>query len=493
MKDKLLHIIRTKPIFLFLLPPFFVLHGFSENYDFIPVKDALALTVVFLGVSLFFSGLHWLFFRNFIKANLAVFFIMSFHFFFGSVHDALRKLFPDSFITKYVFILPAAAVLFFVLLIVLKKRKSRLFKLSYFLNILFVVLLLTDSCLLISKIINRKNKSYGLPEGFVSCSNCQKPDMYLILADEYAGNKELKDLFQFDDSAFINQLQRMNFHTVPESYSNYNYTPFSLSSILNMEYLDLKGKERNMPDLTYCYEKIRDNKLLQFLRSEGYRFYNYSVFDFEGQPARTRETFLPAKTRLITAQTFLSRFDKEIRFNLVSRWKSKKNLKIVTYYNKTNNENIYSLTWKLAEQKSAMPKFVYTHLMMPHYPYYFDRNGKEQPFEKLLEGNQSNKAAYIEYLQYSNKKLIELVEQILRSSATPPIIVLAGDHGFRHFNEPVESKYYFLNLVSVHLPSKNYAGFSDSLSGVNLFRAILNDQYGQRLPFLKDSTSYLKD
>ena len=107
---------------------------------------------------------------------------------------------------------------------------------------------------------------------------------------------------------------------------------------------------------------------------------------------------------------------------------------------------MYSLTWKLAEQKTSLPKFVYAHLMMPHYPYYFDKNGKEQPYEKLLEGNQSNKEAYIEYLQYSNKKLLELIRHILQTSASPPIIVLAGDHGFRHFKKPVESKYYFLNL-----------------------------------------------
>jgi chromate transport protein ChrA len=493
MKDKLIHIIRTKPIFLFMLPPFFVLHGFRENFDFIPAKEALLLTVVYMGASIAISLLFRLLYRNFTKANLVAFSIMAFNLFFGSAHDFIRKILPGSFITKYIFILPAAAVLLIVLLIVLKKRKSPLYKLSYFLNILFIVLLLTDAVLLTGKIINRKKTSYAIPEGFVSCNNCSKPDIYFILADEYAGNKELKDLFQFDDSPFINQLNKLNFHTIPESNSNYNYTPFSVASILNMEYLDLEGKDRNKPDLTYCYELIRDNKLLQFLRSDGYHFFNYSVFDFDGQPARTIETFLPAKTRLITTQTFLSRFNKEIRFNLVSRWRSKKNLKIITYYNKNNNGNIYSLTWKLAEQKTSQPKFVYAHLMMPHYPYYFDRNGKEQPFEKLLEGNQSNKEAYIEYLNYSNKKIIELVQHILQSSASPPIIVLAGDHGFRHFNEQVESKYYFLNLVSVHLPSKNYTNFSDSLTGVNLFRAVLNAQYGQQLPFLKDSTSYLKD
>ena len=493
MKDKLFHILRTKPVFLFLLPLFFVLHGFSENYDFIPVKDALLLTAVFLGASIGLSLLCWLLFRDFMKANLAAFFIMAFNFFFGSVHDTIRKIFPGSFITKYVFILPAVFVFFILLLIVLKKRKTPLFRLCFYLNVLLLVLLFADTGLLIFKMANKKKASNTLPEGFAACSNCPKPDIYFILADEYAGNGELKDLFHFDDSLFINQLKQLNFHTVPASFSNYNYTPFSLASILNMDYLDLKGKDRNKPDLTYCYEKIRDNKLLQFLRSDGYDFYNYSVFDFEGQPARTLETFLPVKTRLITAQTFLSRFNKEIRFNLVSRWNSKKNLRIITYYNKTNNENIYSLTMKLAEQKTSLPKFVYTHLMMPHYPYYFDRNGKEQPFEKLLEGNQSDKEAYIEYLQYSNKKLIELVQHILRSSANPPIIVLAGDHGFRHFKEPVESKYYFLNLVSVHLPSKNYQGFNDSLTGVNLFRVVLNAQYEQHLPFLKDSTSYLKD
>jgi hypothetical protein len=156
LKDKLLHIIRTKPIFLFLLPAFFVLHGFSENYDFIPVKDALLLTAVYTGASIAFSLLCWLLYRNFIKANLAAFFIMAFNFFFGSTHDGLRKIFPGAFITKYVFILPAAAIIFIAWLIFLKKRKSPLFKLSYYFNILFFILLLTDTVLLTGKIVARK-------------------------------------------------------------------------------------------------------------------------------------------------------------------------------------------------------------------------------------------------------------------------------------------------------------------------------------------------
>ena len=131
--------------------------------------------------------------------------------------------------------------------------------------------------------------------------------------------------------------------------------------------------------------------------------------------------------------------------------------------------------------------------MMPHYPYYYDKNGKELPFDRLVEGNQVHQNDYIGYLQYSNKKLLELIDQIKNSSAAPPIIVLMGDHGFRHFTEPVDRKYHFLNLASVYFPNQSYSELKDSSSSVNLFREILNSQFSQHLERLKDSTIYLHD
>ncbi len=487
------YMLKTKSFFLFLLPVFFVLHGFIENYDFVPVKDAVLLTAVYLGSSLLIVLLSWLLFRDFTKAALFAFCILCLHFFFGSIHDFVKKTAPGSFIAKYSFLLSAIGVIFILLAVLLKKRKKPLQAVTRFLNLLFLLLMLVDIVMLSGKIARHQKISSALPPGFMSCATCSKPDIYFILADEYAGNTELKDLFQFDDSSFLRQLAARNFHTIPGSFSNYNYTPFALASILNMDYLALEGKARGKPDLAYCYEKIKNNIVLRFLQSQGYQFYNYSVFDFEGQPARTRETFLPAKTRLITAQTFLSRFDRDIRFNLVTKFKSKSSLKIITYANKKNNEHIDALTKQIAGTKTGAPKFVYTHLMMPHYPYYFDRNGIEQPFETLLEGRQTNKQAYIEYLRYANKKLLELVDHIQKSSTVPPVIILMGDHGFRHFTEPVAPEYHFLNLAAVHLPGKPYSRFTDSLSGVNLFRVILNSSFGQQLPLLKDSTIYLAD
>jgi hypothetical protein len=486
-------VVAKYPIFLYLLPVFFVLHGYTENYDHIPVKDALLLLGLYAAVSLVIATLFWLLYRNFTKANLAAFFIMSFHFFFGALHDTLKKLFGELFITKYVFILPAAALLLLTAFIILKKRKTNFSKARLYLNVALLLLITIDIVMLTGKIVSAKKDMVALPKGFTPCDTCQKPDIYFILADEYAGNSELKDKFGFDNQAFLTALSQRKFHVLPESISNYNYTPFSIASILDMNYLNLNGANRNQSDLTHSYETIRDNQLFQFLQYNQYELYNYSIFNLKGQPARSMESFLPVSTRLITAQTFLSRAEKNILFNIVTRFKSKAAVRKITYAYKHNNENIYNLTWKLSEKRTKQPKFVYTHLEMPHYPYYFDRNGKEQPFEEIVDGKQGNKALYIEYLQYCNKKLLALIDHILASSAAPPIIILMGDHGFRHFNEPVEQRYHFLNLASVHLPSGNYRAFSDSLSGVNFFRALLNTQYSQQLPFLKDSTSYLKD
>ena len=35
--------LRNKPVYLLLLPLFFVWHGFAVNYNLVPVKDALLL------------------------------------------------------------------------------------------------------------------------------------------------------------------------------------------------------------------------------------------------------------------------------------------------------------------------------------------------------------------------------------------------------------------------------------------------------------------
>ncbi len=128
---------------------------------------------------------------------------------------------------------------------------------------------------------------------------------------------------------------------------------------------------------------------------------------------------------------------------------------------------------------------------MPHHPYYFDRDGKALPFDSLLEGRQQNRNNYTSYLQYCNKKILQLADDILKTSSSPPIIILSGDHGFRYFQEKEDRKYCFMNLSAVYLPDGNYSHFYSGMSAVNLFPIIFNTQFQQQIPLQKDSTIYL--
>ena len=91
MKIKLKHIILEKPVFLFLLPVFFVWHGYVEFYDLISPSKALLLILYYLIGTIGVFLLSWLFLKNKSKAALYSFFIMCLYFFFGSLQDFLQK------------------------------------------------------------------------------------------------------------------------------------------------------------------------------------------------------------------------------------------------------------------------------------------------------------------------------------------------------------------------------------------------------------------
>src|ERR1700677_1934935 len=82
--------LQTIPFFVFLLPVFFVLHGYRENLGYIHPGEAVLLTGVYLIGSAVIFGLTFLLYRNRAKAALAAGFLLAFYFFFGAIQDFLK-------------------------------------------------------------------------------------------------------------------------------------------------------------------------------------------------------------------------------------------------------------------------------------------------------------------------------------------------------------------------------------------------------------------
>lgn len=480
-----------KEYYLILLPLYFVLHGFLENYVSVSTSEVLLLILQYLlATVVLFCAFYWVF-RSSRKTALYVVALMSFQFFFGAVHDTAKQVFPNAFVVKYTFILPFSLAAFIILAVLVYRTTLKLKRLSQFLNLLLIVLLLFDVVYFLKR-SRRPDKKILLSKEFLKCDSCYKPDIYLIVADEYAGKQELKEIFDFDNSAFEHALQTKGFHVNTNTISNYNYTPFSIASMLNMSFLrNIEGSNSSRNDMNVCYGLINRNNLWNFLEANGYDIKNFSIFNTVDIPTQAPQSFIIIGSKLITSQTFLSRINRDIRFNLVTRFKIKSEIERLANYERKTNEKLYDALIAESKRKSQKPRFIYTHLVMPHYPYYFDSNGKKTRLELIVEKSKTDRKAYINYLIYANKIILQLISHIQKSAERPPVIVLMSDHGFRQFTEKVPHKYYFMNLNAVYFPDRNYRLFYDGISNVNQFRVILNSQFGQKLPLLKDSSSFL--
>jgi hypothetical protein len=485
------YLLKNTAVFPLLLPVFFVLHGTVSNLGAVTFMDALLLAVLYLLVTSIIIGIAWFFYRDFFKAGLLAFFMMAFQFFFGFIQDRLNSVAPHSFISQYRFILPACCLFFIILAIWLKKRKKTLFVFTSYLNTVLLVLLLIDTGLLIIKTIQKKRPGFSYTEKDLSnCQSCDRPDIYFIVLDEYAGDAGLKNVFNFDNSQFESELTRRGFQVASQSTSNYNLTPFSMASTLNMDYLDPNATVPGRLNLNYVYGTIKNNNVVSFFKKQGYRFFNLSVFDFPGQPAHKYGEFIPYGTELITSQTFTKRVIKAVRNDVLSgklpftTWRKK-----ILYEYLDFNDDILLQTREVATQKNRRPKFVYSHLLMPHWPYYYDSKGQLVPEERLRGFHKETASRdYTEYLLYGNEKVLQLVDDIFKTSPNPPVIILLGDHGFRLPVNDQAYKYEFSNLSAVFIPAKSRKPFPDSLSNVNFFRILLDSCFNQRLPLLKDST-----
>jgi hypothetical protein len=478
-----------KPFFLVLLPAFFFIHVLNENFNPVLIKDAVKLILFYSVISLFLTGIAWLYFRDLLKAALFAFSCLAVDFFFGPVQDLLQKSIPGSFFLRYSFILPFLFVLLILLIVYLKRSRLHFQRTTRYLNLLLLLLLFLDAGMLIANCLKNKPLQVSPMSGsWISCDSCSKPDVYLIIADEYAGRKELEDLFSFNNQGFENELQQRGFHIVQDPMANYNATVYSMASLLNMDYLHhLQNTRVNYRDMLTCSGLINHNNLVGFFKTNGYKIYNYSFFDLDGQERPVKNFFYPSNTALLSFQTLTSRLNRTLGYHLFSDNKVERIRRNDMYSNAT----IDRLTRSQVLQKKNSPAFVYTHLNLPHHGYFYDSNGIMTPVAALTDEFTMDKNAYISYLKYSNRKLLELIDHIKKNTAAPPVIILMSDHGFRQLPGGTGQRYYFMNLNAVYLPGGNYTGFYDGMSNVNQFRVILNSQFHQKLPLLKDSTSFL--
>lgn len=314
-------LLRSKPVFVILLPIFFVWHGYVQHYPLVPASDALKLVFEYLAVALLLVLIFYFIFKSWQKALLFVFSLMCIQFFFGAVHDLFKNWFQNSFISKYSFLLPLTLAIIVTTFFFLLRTSRHFNKITQYLSITLIILIAVDLAVVVSKLISRSG-THETITGITECRDCKKPNIYLVITDEYAGREELHDIFSFDNSAFESELQKRNFHVVKKAMSNYNYTPYSMASIFDMNYLKgITNKANDIGNRNISYETINKNALVNILNSLGYDFVNLSLFDFAGKPGVNNNEFYSTHEKLISSQTLTGRIKKDLWYHFITTFK----------------------------------------------------------------------------------------------------------------------------------------------------------------------------
>ena len=142
------------------------------------------------------------------------------------------------------------------------------------------------------------------------------------------------------------------------------------------------------------------------------------------------------------------------------------------------------------------PKFIFFHVLAPHPPFFFDREGNEVKNSGLQSMTWSPPEKYVDQLIYVNKRILECIKVLLASPhKVSPIIVIQSDHGpgitledERRWDDPTPLNLHerLGNFCAIYMSEPGRSMLTQSVTPVNLFRIIFKSTFGADTDLLPD-------
>ena len=297
----------------------------------------------------------------------------------------------------------------------------------------------------------------------------RRPDIYYIILDRYGAQEILSKAYRFENRSFLETLRKKGFYVAGSSRCNYAKSVLSLWSSLNMEYAP-----RGLT-LRQAVDGLLDGHAVgRVLRSEGYKYIH--VGSWYSPTSFCRDADINVQ---FSQSEFVHALMKTTPLTLLLR---------TALMNEDDHRDIALFQFKRLQELVSMPgpKFVFAHILLPHPPFVFARDGRR------LEPQTTEKAAYIEQLEFTNSKMGELLEKILDGPGGTPLIVLQADEGpslrgeDRH--EPLAQRRRIRTgiLNAYLLPASATSDLYSTITPVNTFRLIFANVLGKKIDLLED-------
>ena len=321
-----------------------------------------------------------------------------------------------------------------------------------------------------------------------------RPDIYYIILDGYARSDVMRELFNFDNSGFLDRLRHKGFYLARWSTSNYCQTALSLCSSLNLDYLgELVQGSGN--DQTILHELIARNRLAATLRPLGYRFITFST-GFEPSDVTDSDRYLSPYYQFTEFQRML--IDQTPAWAFLSLADAR------DMFTQARDRTLFLLDRLPRVAEDPRPTVTLAHILCPHPPFLFGEKGEDISRRDegyylsdgcRYQGDTADPQVYVRSYRdqaiYITRRIEQVIDQILRSSPEPPLVIVQADHGSGLRLVPESKEKTDLHermsiLNAYYFPDRNYRALYPGITPVNSFRVVLNTYFDAKLPLLPD-------
>lgn len=472
------------------LAPILALHNFNIQYIQPPAVVRTVWVAVALAVGLFLFA--WVILRRpYTAAALTILFLLLF-FLYGHIFDLLSRWLP----VRNLLFSGAWVLLLLVGAVWLLRHPAQAARFTQIVLVMTaLVAIFNFANILTYEVARRRANQASLEQtgAIGAATDFGRPDIYYIILDAHT-RPDVMARFGYDSTPFVQKLEAMGFYVASCSQANYWLTTFSVGATLRMEYFGPEyDNESALPDW-------KVSAALQNLRQLGYQVVTFETRANEINNQDLGEDVLLASARQETlyedfySLASLNDFEANvIRTTWLHSW-----LQLVGNYRHLLPAGVldaqaaaylrhYRQTNYILEQLPELaslesPKFVYAHLLVPHEPFIFDASGAyvyRNMQDDFTEGYRNN-------AEFIDRRIAEVIEQILANSAQPPIIILQGDHGPNGSQPdlllPILNAYYF--------PYGGDEQLYDHITPVNSLRTLFSYYFGANYPRLEDLSYY---
>jgi hypothetical protein len=480
---------RHFPLHSFFLAAYPIVSLLAFNIDQVYARDSLKSLIISLSITaLVLLGLRMLS-KSWQLAGLLTSLVVVWFFVYGRLYVPLKGVSVYGFmIGRHRYLLVVWSCIVIAVALLLMKRRRNFPDLTKYLNIFSTILI----CLPILQIGGFYLRNLTLAttpannnvDPLISWTDDSiPPDIYYIVLDGYTRSDVLEHVFGYDNSAFYEGLRQLGFYIAECAQSNYSRTSLSLSSTFNMEYVDaFRSKIKPDEKPAWLMPYMKNGVVRQQLEGLGYQtvvfknpweqfLWEDAAIVYRSPSAVLLSPFDYLLLRTTSARAYLDLREAESR-------------QLSDYVNYEDTR--YALNQLPNVPDISGPKFVFVHLVIPHAPFVFGPDGEKVdiPYD-ADKGNvyteEDGIRGHTYAVTYINKRMLEIIPKIMRDSKTPPIIILAGDHG-----TPRGGSENAVRILAAFFAPKAQSQFYATITPVNIFRILFDTYFNGSFGLLPD-------